>query len=232
MYKEVVIRSYEKAEREVAGRVSRTAVLSHLAETITTTYRYSVSERTLRNLYQQSLDAKTDIRINSALLQKLCLYLGHASYQEFLSVHFPPSKPPFFVRNKKTLQLALGIAIVLLTVNFISFLSGDSSPCANQKMALQWQDSLYILVPLAIDKINSGAQKPCDENLLTGFRKVNPDGSYPFFTSNNSPNLFYERGLGGSYEFFTMIGYHPETNKPLKPITRYIIEKYIVEEED
>lgn len=220
--------SYEKAEREIPGSVSRTAILTYLSETILLNYKFQVSERTLRNLYQESLQTNTDIRISSDLLQKLCLYLGYDSYQEFLSAHFPTSQPSFWVRNKKTWGLALVVAGLLLTVNFISFLSDDASPCAKQKMALQWQDSLYILVPVDLNKIKTGAQKPCDENLLTGFRKVNPDASYPFFSSTKNPLLFYEKGRDGTYEFFTMLDYHPETHRPLKPITPYIIEKYII----
>ena len=32
---------------------------------------------------------------------------------------------------------------------------------------------------------------------------------------------------GKEYEFFTSLGYHPETGDPLKPITQYMIRKYI-----
>ncbi|WP_435682498.1 hypothetical protein [Nonlabens sp.] len=48
-----------------------------------------------------------------------------------------------------------------------------------------------------------------------------------FFKSDNSVRFWYGKNKKKEIEYFTDLGLHPETGKTLKPITGYMIEKYI-----
>lgn len=119
MYKTVVINSYRKAENEIHGRKSRTAVLKSLADKISYEYKHPVSEMTLRNLYVESLKTKEDININGDLLNKLCNYLGYKDYADYI-VKNPEErdggkpKSNFLQRNTKTITITLSVLFFLL----------------------------------------------------------------------------------------------------------------------
>lgn len=232
MYKTVVLKSYEKAEKEFVGRKSRTAVLKHLAEKISFEYKYQVSERTLRDLAKRSKNSTEDININGELLNKLCNYLGYSDYGEYILKNpgdgdSTVSKTGFLQRNKKSIAITLSVLFFLLIMKTCSSGVADSSPCQDGTMAMQWQDSVYVLVAAEIQQIASKKQIPCDENLLQNFKKVNPDCNYPVFNANGSPNLYYGRGISENYEYFNQLGFHPVTGKALRPVTKYIFTKYI-----
>lgn len=70
---------------------------------------------------------------------------------------------------------------------------------------------------------------PSDEKLLNNFRKIEVDSNTPFFDAKKQPIVWYGKNANKEYEYFTHYGNgkHPETGKTLKPISNYIINKYI-----
>ncbi len=66
-----------------------------------------------------------------------------------------------------------------------------------------------------------------DEKLLTNFRKISVDSNTRFFDAKKQPLIWYGKNANKEYEYFTLPGLHPETGKTLKPISTYIIKKYI-----
>lgn len=232
MYKTVVINSYRKAENEIHGRKSRTAVLKSLADKISYEYKHPVSEMTLRNLYVESLKTKEDININGDLLNKLCNYLGYKDYADYILKNPEERdggkpKSNFLQRNTKTITITLSVLFFLLIMKNCSLGVADNNPCKDQNTVMEWQDSVYVLVSLSAQKIAGKEQFPCEEDLLNNFKKVNPDCNYPVFNANGSPNLYYGRGISENYEYFNQLGFHPVTGKALRPVTKYIFTKYI-----
>ena len=59
------------------------------------------------------------------------------------------------------------------------------------------------------------------------FKKINPDCEYSFFNNDGSVRVWYGKNVSKELEFFTDLGLHPETGKTLKPITQYMIDKYV-----
>ncbi len=47
------------------------------------------------------------------------------------------------------------------------------------------------------------------------------------FKEDDSVRIWYGKNREGELEYFSSQGLHPQTGKTLKPITRYMIEKYI-----
>lgn len=85
------------------------------------------------------------------------------------------------------------------------------------------------------DKVKDTAEvSPLNQDLLDNFKKISVCDTTTFFKNGNigKPLFWYGRALNKKeYEYFNQPGLHPETGKTLKPITKYIIGKYIIKRE-
>ena len=68
---------------------------------------------------------------------------------------------------------------------------------------------------------------PIDENIMK-LNKLDSNEKLNFF-KNHKPVVWYCK-QDGVVELFNAPGFHPETGKPLKPITKYMIKKYNLKE--
>lgn len=82
------------------------------------------------------------------------------------------------------------------------------------------------------DKVKDTAEViPLNQELLDDFKKITVCDSTIFFKNGNieKPVVWYGKAPNTKeYEYFNQPGLHPETGKTLKPITKYIIGKYII----
>lgn len=86
MFKNVVVDSFDKAEKDILGKTTKTSISEHLSEALLNDFRVQISGRTLRNLLDESnklTSEKEDIVINSEYVQALCKYLGYEDYDSF-----------------------------------------------------------------------------------------------------------------------------------------------------
>lgn len=68
-------------------------------------------------------------------------------------------------------------------------------------------------------------EEPLNPVRLENFKKLLVSDTTSFFR-NGEPRVWYDKS-NGKLEFFSAPGIHPENGKTLKPITRYMIKKYI-----
>ncbi|NBL63867.1 hypothetical protein GV828_01490 [Flavobacterium sp. NST-5] len=66
------------------------------------------------------------------------------------------------------------------------------------------------------------------EETLQNFKKITPDSNTVFF-KNGKAVIYYSKPNIKEVEFFSCDGVHPVTKKDLKPVTQYIINKYIID---
>lgn len=71
---------------------------------------------------------------------------------------------------------------------------------------------------------------PKDEKLLREFKKIKVDTKTSFFDKKGNPKIWYIKNPNGTLEFFNQPGLHPETGKTLRPISKYIIQEYVINE--
>lgn len=113
---------------------------------------------------------------------------------------------------------------VLLSLFFMGYtVKGVFFP---KKECMQWEGNHYIAVDCANDKLGIGQLEliiPIDENIMK-LNKLDSNRKINFF-KNDKPVVWYCKH-DGVVELFNTPGFHPETGKPLKPITKYIIKKY------
>lgn len=96
------------------------------------------------------------------------------------------------------------------------------------KNCMQWQSDHYELVDCegtAAGFGNFNDIKPAT-NLEVTLKKIEPNKNTIYF-KNGIPLVWYRKINDSSIECFNQQGFHPENGKPLKPITNYIIKKYL-----
>lgn len=94
-----------------------------------------------------------------------------------------------------------------------------------------WKGDKYEAVDCG-ETINSFAETtlPKDDKLIEEFRKMKVDTKTSFFDKKGNPKIWYIKNPNGTLEFFNQPGLQPETGKTLRPISRYIIQEYVLNE--
>jgi hypothetical protein len=132
--------------------------------------------------------------------------------------------PPNFDKKKLSVfQKRLVIPGLILIV----MLSGFGYFLLPKKECMQWQKDHYEAVVCetkAVHFLDLYSTMPLNKNMLN-FRKIKICDTTTFF-KHNKPILWYCK-TGNQLDFFNGPGFNPENEKPLKPITQYMIDKYI-----
>ncbi|WNH09894.1 hypothetical protein [Thalassobellus suaedae] len=227
MYKEVVIKAFEKAKKDITGRSNKTNRSEHISHVLLDDFKYQVSGKTLRNHLDKSVNSNSneDISINSDYVHHLCLYLGFANYNEFLKIYPVVLEDTnehwlkvFIKKNKSALIISVLTIIVVFSIT--SF---------NQQRWMIWDDTHYIEVEFDAEKYSLSQLKIYNQERIENFQRVTPDCKTIFYTEDGTINLWYGKNTSGELQYFTTIAKHPETGKTLKEITDYMIKKYICE---
>lgn len=98
------------------------------------------------------------------------------------------------------------------------------------KNCMIWSKTHYEAVEY--DKVKDTAEvSPYNQEILDNFKKITVCDTTIFFKNGDRdmPLVWYGKALDKKeYEYFNQSGLHPETGKTLKPISKYIIGKYIL----
>lgn len=130
-----------------------------------------------------------------------------------------PRKKAGLFQNRLLLPLLLGIIIV----------GGFGYMLVPKKECMQWQNDHYEAVVCESKSegfLDLYTTLPINKELLH-FRKIQVCDTTLFFR-NNRPIVWYSKNKK-KLEFFNGPGFNPENGKPLKPITDYMIDKYVKE---
>lgn len=120
----------------------------------------------------------------------------------------------------------IGIVVVIIGISFfLNFRNWTTKDC------MIWKGDKYEAVDCS-QTINSFAETtlPKDDKLIKEFRKMKVDTKTSFFDKKGNPKIWYIKNPNGTLEFFNQPGLQPETGKTLKPISKYIIQEYVINE--
>lgn len=121
--------------------------------------------------------------------------------------------------------LSLIVVVIMASVGF-----SIKNICFPTKNGMVWTNNHYEAVEFG--KMSSTKDiVPLDQNLLDNFRKIAVCDTTTFFKNGNDdmPIVWYGKDpKTKTHEYFNQPGVHPITGKTLKPISEYIIKKYIV----
>lgn len=137
-----------------------------------------------------------------------------------------PKKVSFVQPKKSGWNKKIGIGVLsLIGIFSVGYTTKDLFIA--KKECMQWQENHYELVDCNCKSQGFGAVneiKPIVENEV-GLQKIVPNEATVFF-KNGKAVVWYCKTNDG-IECFTSHGTHPETGKALRPITIYIIKKYL-----
>ena len=133
-------------------------------------------------------------------------------------------QPSFLVKKQmrflQTRQMIPAMLLILVLVGFGYWVFF-------KKTCMQWQKDHYEVVECETEEVgivNVYSKLPINENML-GFKKIAVTDTTTFF-KHNKPVLWYCKN-GDHLDFFNGPGFHPENDKTLKPITQYMVDKYV-----
>jgi len=97
-----------------------------------------------------------------------------------------------------------------------------------QKQCMQWSSDHYEKVSCDLEVNGLGSfnvVEPFDKTVFD-LKKIKVCDTTPFFDKNGEAIVWYGKTANG-IDFFNGHGRHPENNSSLKPVTRYILNKYV-----
>jgi hypothetical protein len=131
-------------------------------------------------------------------------------------------------KNRSILKRVALVVLPLLVFGFVSY--GIKNIFYPDKNCLIWVKNHYEAVEY--DEVKDTAEvSPFNQGLLDNFKKITVCDTTTFFKNEDTDNPLVWYGKSPNkkeYEYFNQPGLHPETGKTLKPISRYIIKKYIL----
>lgn len=134
-----------------------------------------------------------------------------------------------FSSKKFLFALGMFLAIYVLMITAKYLFASKVSTDKDDMRYMIWTGDSYKKAPYDILKSSANFNKIAlfEESKMMNFKKISVTKSYPFFSEDDEPNLWYNKMGKHDIEFFSAPGKHPITGKTLKAITPYIIKKYI-----
>lgn len=218
MIRKLLEEAFKKAEI-VTGRESVNARAAYLAEVITEEHKYPITPKSLYRYYQGETTPKKEV------MDSLSVFLGYENYEGFIlrytekqGVSLRMTKRGGRKRfdTKKTV-----IAVIMISLISLAMLFGLGS----NEDCIVWVKDRYEAARCTGNRL----ERPYSAELLDNFEKVEVNSETSFFKSGNAA-IWYDKS-DKKLEFFTAPGIHPTNGKTLKPITQYMINKYIKDQE-
>lgn len=237
MHNDLILLAFEKSinslEEKQAVAPSKSKAAELLSDYIEEQMGFQIGERRLRDYYNAALKEEEIEIKQQAVRDGLAKYLGSENFEGWLIKENEiqkqqelgyseeiQSKPDFIrdflIRNKTTALIGIAGLIVYLTIN--SF---------NTEKWMVWDGNQFVETSFDGRQVEIGKIKLLDENRLENFKRIVPNCDTQFFNPQGNAQVWYGKNPKGELEFFTELGRHPQTGKTLKPITRYMINKYV-----
>jgi hypothetical protein len=239
MNKNLVMDAFAKAEKEIkktgVKNPSLTQIATELSDYLEEKAGIVLGERSLRVYRGEALkllNEEDDISIKQLMvINGLCKYLGYDTYQDFIKNTTSKNAETKLLSNKKRVKFsqAFKVTTMAVVIGILSFLMYNYT---HRQRWMVWQQDHYIEVEFDAKKYGVNQLKLYKEDRISSFKKVDVNCNTVFFSDDGSPRFWYGKNRKKQLELFTDLGLHPETGKTLKPITGYMIEKYVCVEKN
>jgi hypothetical protein len=120
-------------------------------------------------------------------------------------------------------KYAVMVASIFLFVGFVVvFFAFPNKDC------MQWSGDHYDIVDceLKIEGIGKSVNIEILDPTLVNLKKIKVCDTTTYFDKNGVAIIWYAKTANG-VDFFNVHGRHPENNSPLRPVTHYILNKYV-----
>lgn len=211
MVQKLLQQVFERAE-ELSGKTTVNGKAEYLAGHLLDEQRFSVSAKSLIRYYKGESSPGPEVR------DHLSIFLGYNSYENFILTNSSSyTKKTSAVIRKTTRKKVLLAMLVFPMVGIPAYVGYQSG----EEECMRWEKDHFEQVSCT----GSRYEEPLNPVRLENFKKLLVSDTTSFFR-NGEPRVWYDKS-NGKLEFFSAPGIHPENGKTLKPITRYMIKKYI-----
>ncbi len=220
MHKKLLTDAFKKAKNLFATKHGIDASESQCAEFLSEMLeekKIVYTGRSLKNHYNKAKNNKSVVLKQEKVVQGLCEFLSYHDFEDFKTKN-PETKSIREIKKNKILPILIAGVIIIVVASFLYFPKKDCW--------MQWQNEEYIKVNFNAKKLSQRKIVYCNEDILQNLKQIHPTCNTTFFIKNE-PIVWYSKNPAGNYDYFTYYGKHPLTGKTLKPITKYIIAKYI-----
>jgi len=214
MTHQIIIAAFKKAETETE-RNSTNANAEFLSEYIFEKFKYSISTKSLTRYY------KGESSPNQKVKDYLAQYLGYESYEIFLKWNSTTNeideleeKKKSQLFSKKRVIIILSFITVLATSSYLGYVSGKED-------CMIWNNYHYVKTECS----GSSEEQKFIPHIYKNLKKVEISDTTAFI-ENGEVRIWYYKS-NGKLEYFSSPGKHPVSGKTLKPITKYMIDKYV-----
>ncbi len=232
MHKKLIFKAFEKAKasRKKLGEKKPSVInqAEDISNYIFEAMNFRLGERSFRDYYCYAKKIESpadDINIKQLkVITGLCQYLGFDDYYTFKSSSTQKKGSTL----KKFLNL-MGVNKPMNRSTLIGVIGIPIIASIKQRRWMLWKKNRYIEIAFNAEEFRQGRLKIYTKERIKLFKKIIPDDHTQFFKKDGTENLWYGKNTVGELEYFTDLARHPETEKTLKPITKYIVKKYIYE---
>ena len=242
MHSRIIIGAFKKAKEKLESRgeinPSKNRKAKFLSNYIEEEEDFPYHSKSFNNLKSKVDGGNEKVIIKQPeVLRGLCIFLGYKNYEDYLlnnrenkdengkDILVPINTAD--IQIKKELDKGFSIAVKLFLLMSTLLIVVVVITSINKHRWMVWENNHYIEVSFDTDKYSVGQLKLYKKDRVESFRRLKPNCETVFFNSDSSVNLWYGKNAEKELEYFTSYGLHPETGKTLKPITQYMIEKYI-----
>ena len=230
MLKKLLEELFEKVELEnnldnkTKNGISRFFVETVLEE------RYNkpnyISSRSIKGYYEKYVEKKENKsgEPNSELKNLISNYLGYTDFLDFETKNFNGStslsKSDVINKIKNYSDTIKKWVIPIIATTSIA--SGIGIRELIEEPCISWKTDHY-------EKVDCNSEfsiQMLKDLNIDNFKKVNINKIENYFI-NGKAVIWYGKSTNGNIDFFNSRGVHPITGKELRPITQYIIDKYI-----
>lgn len=235
MHRDIIVSAFAKAKKEEVDETglegSNNKASERISAYISNVSDIPYSSRSLRNALNDASDPSKAVEIlQPKVLNALCMYIGFENYQDYLTAQAAASITSeklitgehhnFFKRHSKWIALFGVLMIIGVSMYFFS----------DRQRWMEWDTDHYVEVSFDARKLQEGTLKLFKEERIENFRKVSLTCDSIFFNPDASPKFWYGKNNQKQLEYYTALAEHPETGKALRPLSQYMIEKYICKE--
>ena len=189
-----------------------------------------ISVRKATRLYNKYIEEREQVIVkepNKYILDFMAKYLGWSDFEVYQSKK-ESKEEKYSVQNttketflKKHKKKFINSSILLL---FPAFLVVNNYNTNNSEPCIIWKETHF-------EKSDCALKHTLDNSFyninIENFKKIEVTKETQFF-KNGNPLIWYGKSSDKKMEYFTQRGIHPETLKELDPITKYIIDKYVL----
>lgn len=231
MLKELFSNLFEKLKTESSNNSTSKSGCFNFFETHILEEKFHkvhfVTSRSLTNYYNKYVEGKQNTagEPNQELKDLIAIYLGFTGYTDFENASSKAKRKPVFDHNSEKFftKNSILLMVLVLTISLGSFYAINYSFSSDENCII-WRDNHF-------EKSSCSVKNSIDNSFykisIIEFKKTEVSKETVFF-NDGKPMIWYGKSKSKKMEYFTNRGIHPETHKELKPITTYIINKYVL----